>query len=187
MKNRFLMILSIIATLLGVALAAQSEQEFIDQTRNFKITLFGNWQPISYSDAVGRQKTDFIFHGNRQEGLLTIASQTLSGRSLTNNADIDLEDMKSSYATLFTSRETFGGGQLPGIRVTIYYVENGQKAVARHYYFQDGDVVWILRFTSTFDSRALVQDFTDRIARSFCTVCPPPPEDDNRTSSREVE
>ena len=96
-----------LATPPGVTLLAQSEREVIDKARNFKITLFGDWKPISYTDAVGRQKTDFIFQGNRQEGLLTIASEALSDRSLTNEVDIDLANMELSYATVFTSKEAF--------------------------------------------------------------------------------
>ena len=39
---------------------AQSETEYIDKANGFKIKLTGNWRAETYTDAVGRQKTEFV-------------------------------------------------------------------------------------------------------------------------------
>jgi hypothetical protein len=171
MSNKLFLLLLIIATQMVSTSSAQSDREFIDQARNFKITLISDWQPLTYTDAIGRRKTDFIFR-NRNEGLLVITRENLSGRLLADRVKNDLDDLELSYACLYTGKEAFEGGQLNGLRVTLGYMDGGRKIVATFYYLQDGDTVWILRFKANPDSPGIAQDITDKMARSFCTVCP---------------
>lgn len=151
----------------------QSDREFTDRVRNFKITLVSDWQPLTYSDAVGQQKTNFIFR-NRNEGLLTITRENLSGRSLADCVKNDLSDLEVTYACLSIGKEAFKGGQLSGLRATLRYVDGGRKAAGTFYYLQDVKTVWILRFTANPDSPGITLEITDKMAGSFCTVCPIP-------------
>ncbi|HEX8185758.1 MAG TPA: hypothetical protein VF747_13425, partial [Blastocatellia bacterium] len=61
MKYKGLLYLT--AVLVGVcsiAARAQSGQEYEDSAGKFKLMLIGDWKPVTYSDAVGRQKTEFV-------------------------------------------------------------------------------------------------------------------------------
>jgi hypothetical protein len=152
---------------------AQSDREFTDRVRNFKITLVSDWQPLTYSDAVGQQKTNFIFR-NRNEGFLIITRENLSGRSLADCVKNDLGDLELNYACLYIGKEAFEGGQLSGLRATLCYMDDGRKVVGTFYYLQDGNMIWILRFKANPDSPGIALEITDKMARSFCTVCPIP-------------
>ena len=52
--------------------AAQSNREFFDTVANYKIVLADDWQPVRYRDAVGRLRTQFIYH-SLNDGALTIS------------------------------------------------------------------------------------------------------------------
>ena len=169
MKSKAPSLLIWLCISLCVTAVAQSDREFTDKADNFKIILVGDWQPVPYTDAFGRQKTDFVFH-NRAEGLLKITKESLPGRSLANKVNSVLEDLKLRYACMYTGQEAIRG-QLDGILVAIYYFEDGRSKIGTYYYLQDGDSVWILRFTGRAGSPGLSRDITDKMARSFCYVC----------------
>lgn len=169
MKLRALAVLIVIALSLRAEAPAQSQREFVNNVENFKFTLTGDWLPITYTDAFGRQKTEFVFH-DRTEGLLKIVKDRLTGRPLTEKVHSDLEDLKLRYACLFTGQEAISG-TLSGVRVALYYSEEGRWLVGTHYYLKDGDAVWVLRFTGRPGSTGMARETTDRLARSFCSVC----------------
>lgn len=171
MNKKPLFILLIIAPFMISNLPGQSDREFIDKARNFKILLVSDWKPFSYTDAVGRQKTDFIFR-NRREGLLTITREELLGRSLSDRVKFDLDDLKLNNVCFYTDKEAFESGHLTGFRIMAQYTEGGRKLISTSYYLEDGDTVWILRFKAEADSPSLALEITDKIARSFCTICP---------------
>ena len=170
MKLRVLFILVITVYLNSIAWAL-SDRLFTDKVANYQIMLLGDWQQVSYTDAVGRRKTEFVFH-SRREGLLTIAKERPAGRSLQDKVHLDLSDMRLNYACVFSSEEPFSGGQLSGIRVALYFLQDVRKVAATYYYLQDADSVWVLRFTGEPGSTGVSQETTDRMARSFCSVCP---------------
>ena len=79
MKYKGLLLMTALVVCAMSALAvAQSGQEYEDPAGKFKLVLYGEWKAISYNDAVGRPKTEFIYR-DRSEGLLKIARETLSG------------------------------------------------------------------------------------------------------------
>ena len=169
MKSKAASLLILLSISLCVTAAAQSDREFTDKVVNFKIILVGDWQPAPYTDAVGRQKTEFVFH-NRAEGLLKITKESLPGRLLANKVNSDLEELKLRYACVYTGQEAIRG-LLSGIRVALYYFEDSRSTIGAYYYLQDGDSVWILRFTGRPGSPGIARDITDKMARSFCSVC----------------
>lgn len=146
--------------------AAQTDQEFVDKEGKFKVTFAGDWKPVSYSDAVGRQKTEFIYR-DRSEGLLKITRENLSG-SLADMIRQEEENLRI-YRSGFegSSHEQFGGGQLSGIRLSFYSVDSGRRTANTHYYLQDKNNVWALRFTGRRGSLDTIRNVTDQIARSF--------------------
>ncbi|HSB11250.1 MAG TPA: hypothetical protein VLM38_17310 [Blastocatellia bacterium] len=152
------------------ASSAQGEREYVDKTNGFKIVLAGKWRPLSYTDAVGRQRTEFVWE-NRSRGLLRIARQNLAGRSLADIVRNEVEGLKLSYACMFTGQEAFSGGSLSGTRVSLYYFEGSRRMTGVYYLLEDKDAVWFLRFTGEIGSPALAREVTDKVARSFCSVC----------------
>jgi hypothetical protein len=166
-----LALIALIIPMSATLSAAQAEREFVSKSDSYRIVLISEWQPAPYTDAVGRQKTEFLFR-NRDEGLLTIVTESLGGVSLATKVHNDLNDMTLRYSCLYFGQEPFEGGRLSGIRVALYYVEGGKKRVASHYYLKDGGSVWILRFTAGPVSPGIAHELTDKIARSFCSVCP---------------
>jgi hypothetical protein len=155
---------------IGTGAVAQSDRQFIDKVDNFTITLVGGWNPVSYTDAFGRQKTEFIFE-DRNEGLLRVTKESLSGCSLEDKVHNELEDLKLRYACAYSGEEAFIDGLLKGIRVSLYYFDDGRNVVGAYYFLQDGDAAWILRFTGRPGSPGISRDVTDKMARSFCYVC----------------
>jgi hypothetical protein len=162
----------IILLMLGSIGSHQSDQEFVNKTENYTIVLAADWRPQSYTDAVGRQKTEFVFH-QRAQGLLTITKESLIG-SLSDRVRNDQNDMRLRCASVYFSEDKFDAGQLSGIRVAVYYVQDSRKVVGTYYYLQDRDSVWVLRFTGEATSTGITREITDRMARSFCSVCPFP-------------
>ena len=161
----------LISLFIGVCFtaSAQSEREFTGKVNNFEITLVGDWQPTSYTDAIGRQKTEFVFR-NRTEALLEVSKESLSGHPLANKINTDLEDLKLCYPCVYAGQEAIKG-MLEGVRVSLYYFEEGRSTIGTYYYLQDGQSVWILRFSGRVGSPGMARDMTDKMARSFCSVC----------------
>jgi hypothetical protein len=166
MKFRGLSFLAVGLVAFGSLAAAQTGQEFVDKEGKFKVTLAGDWKPVSYSDAVGRQKTEFVYR-DRSEGLLKITRENLSG-SLADMIRQEEENLRI-YRSGFegSSREQFGGGQLSGIRLSFYSVDSGRRTANTYYYLQDNNNVWVLRFTGRRGSLDTIRNVTDQIARSF--------------------
>ena len=103
---------------------------------------------------------------------MTIAKERPAGRSRSDKVHNDLSDMRLRYACVLSSEEDFGGGQLSGIRVAFYSLQKADKVIGTYYYLQDADSVWLLRFTGEPGSAGISSEITDRMARSFCSVCP---------------
>jgi hypothetical protein len=167
MKYRGLLFLT--ATLLGVCsvmVAAQSGQEYEDPAGKFKIVLIGDWKPITYNDAVGRQKTEFVYR-DRSEGLLKIFRESLSG-SLADMVRQEEERLKI-YRSGFerSASEPFGGGSLNGVRLSFFSTDGGRQNANTYYFLQDKNAVYILRFTGKRGSLDTNRNITDQVARSF--------------------
>ena len=146
---------------------AQSKGTFIDGTNKFTIVLTEGWRAITYTDAVGRQRTEFVL-GQRDDGLLRISKINLGGRTLDQVIDRELEDLRLYQGKhMLSSREPFEGETVSGIRIAFYYIEGGRQAIGTYYFFEDANSVWILRFTGRAGSLAKQPGITDRIARSF--------------------
>jgi hypothetical protein len=158
--------LAIVALMAGVAGAAQSGQEYADSAGQYKLTLLGDWKAVSYSDAVGRQKTEFVYR-DRSEGLLKITREPITG-SLADAVRQEEETLKI-YRAGFEglSTESFGGGSLNGIRMSFFHTEGGRRMANTFYYFQDKNAMWALRFTGKRGGLDTIRNITDQIARSF--------------------
>jgi hypothetical protein len=170
MKLRGLIVLTAVFIVLSSrAAASQSDQDFKDPAGKYKLTLFGEWRAISYNDAVGRQKTEFIYR-DRSEGLLKIARESLSSGSLADLVRQEEESLKI-YRSGFdrSASEPFGGGALTGVRLSFYSTDGGRRTANTHYYLQDGNTVWVLRFTGKRGSLDINRNISDQIARSFST------------------
>jgi hypothetical protein len=166
---RYRGVLLITTALLGTmvpALAAQSGQEFTDPSGRYKVSLAGDWRPVSYNDAVGRPKTEFVYR-DRSEGLLKISRETLPG-ALSDFVRQEEENLKI-YRSGFEGsvKEPFGGGTLPGNRLSFFTTEGNRKMANTHYYLQDKNAVWVLRFSGKRGSLDAIRNITDQIARSF--------------------
>lgn len=148
------------------AVTAQNAQEFTDPAGQYKLTLMADWRPVSYNDAVGRQKTEFVYR-DRSEGLLKIAREPLTG-SLADMVRREEENLKI-YRSGFegSSSEPFGGGPLNGIRLSFFSTEGNRKMANTFYYLPDKNAVWVLRFTGKRGSLDAIRNLTDQIARSF--------------------
>ena len=166
MKYRSLLLLIVGLMAFSSAAAAQSSPEFVDKEGKFKLTLVGDWKAVSYSDAVGRQKTEFVYR-DRSEGLLKISRENLSG-SLSDFIRQEEENLRV-YRSGFeaANRETFGGGKLSGVRLAFYSVDSGRRTANSHYYLQDKNAVWVLRFSGKRGGLDTIRNLTDQIARSF--------------------
>lgn len=145
---------------------ALCQQEFRDPESKFRIELIGDWRPVSYSDAVGRQKIEFVYR-DRSEGLLKISRDSLGGRTLAELVRDEEESLKIYRSGLeIAGKEPFSGA-LRGIRFSFYYLEGGRRMAATHYYLQDGDSVWVLRFVGKRGVLDVIRNITDQMARSF--------------------
>ena len=153
---------------LGIAGAvnAQNGRDFNDPSGQYKITLLGEWRAVSYNDAFGRPKTEFV-NRDRSDGLLKISRETL-GASLAAAVRQEEENLKI-YRSGFegSSTESFGGGALGGIRLSFFSTEGNRKVANTHYYLQDKNAVWVLRFTGKRGELDTGRNVTDQIARSF--------------------
>ena len=165
-------VLSLIYILVGTCsfTMAQTDREFIDKANGFKITLVGNWRAEPYTDAVGRQKTEFVFE-NRDKGLLKITRENLRGSALQDMVRREMADFTLCFSCISTRQEAFAGGSWSGIRVALFYVEGDRRIVGTFYFVQDKEAVWILRFNGRAGSPGMAREITDSMARSFCSVC----------------
>lgn len=169
-KFRFVLsLISVLVSTCSVAMA-QAEREFMDKANGFKITLAGDWRALPYTDAVGRQKTEFVWD-NRVQGLLRITREDLRGSPLPNVARREIENFALCYSCVFTGQGEFSGGSLSGTRVALYYAVGNRRMVGTFYFLQDKEAVWILRFNGQAGSPAMAPEITDSMARSFCSVC----------------
>lgn len=169
MKYRSLSIPIIGLLLLSSIAMAQSGEEFVDKVGQFKLTLVGEWKAISYNDAVGRQKTEFVYR-DRSEGLLKISRENLSGSlsDLIRQEEENLRVYRSGFEG--ATRETFGGGKLTGVRLSFYSVDSGRRTANAHYYLQDKNTVWVLKFSGKRGGLDTNRNLIDQIARSFQPV-----------------
>jgi hypothetical protein len=170
MKYKGLLFVTLVL-FIGIASATpgQNGQEFTDPAGQYKLTLMGDWRAVSYNDAVGRQKTEFVYR-DRSEGLLKITRESMSG-SLADVARQEEENLKI-YRPGFerSASEPFGGGVLSGIRLSFFSTEGNRKMANTFYYLQDKNSVWVLRFTGKRGSLDTVRNLTDQVARSFRAI-----------------
>ena len=166
-KNLFSVVAIVCAVV--VTSAAQAGNQFADPSGQYKLTLMGDWRAVSYNDAVGRQKTEFVLR-DRSEGLLKITREPLAG-ALADAVRQDEENLKI-YRSGFeaSSSEQFGGGAMTGIRLSFFSTEGNRRMANTYYYLQDKNAMWVLRFTGKRGSLDTVRNLTDQIARSFKTT-----------------
>jgi hypothetical protein len=145
---------------------ASQNQEYVDQAGRFKLALIGDWRAVSYNDAVGRQKTEFVYR-DRSEGLLKVSRERLSG-SLSDVVRQEEENLRI-YRSGFerSASENFGGGSLSGVRYSFFSTDGLRQSASTYYFLQDGEAVWVLRFTGKRGSLDRIRNVTDQIARSF--------------------
>jgi hypothetical protein len=156
----------IIFSVSGVSLA-QSSQEFTDPAGKYKITLIGDWKAVSYNDAVGRSKLEFVY-GDRSEGLLKITKEKLNGIDLAGKVREEQANLQMYRAGFErASTEQFDAGSLDGRRFAFYSADGGRKSASAFYFLQDGDYVWVLRFTGRRGVLDTIRNVTDRMARGF--------------------
>src|SRR5215470_5854033 len=67
-----------IFSIMATGLASPFQQEFTDPENTYKLTLVGDWKAVSYNDAVGRAKTEFVYR-DRSQGLLKVTREKLTG------------------------------------------------------------------------------------------------------------
>src|SRR5262245_40896762 len=163
MKSR-----SVLSVALFLVIGAQVvvAQDYVDPESRYRLTLVGDWRAISYSDAVGRQKTEFVYR-DRAEGLLKISREALTG-SLADAVRREEENLKI-YRTGFESSsiEQFGGGAISGLRLSFFSADGGRKIANTYYYLQDRNAMWVLRFAGRRGMLDTNRNITDQIARSF--------------------
>ena len=167
MKYFSLMLTSVLLfSAAGFAVTLQNGQEFKDPAGQYHLTLVGDWRAVSYSDAVGRSKTEFVYR-DRSEGLLKISRETLPG-ALSDFVRQEEENLKIYRAGFEgASREAFGGGALTGIRLSFFSTDGNRKMANTFYCLQDKNAVWVLRFSGKRGALDTVRNLTDQIARSF--------------------
>ncbi|HET9528739.1 MAG TPA: hypothetical protein VFQ92_00190 [Blastocatellia bacterium] len=168
MKYKLVSMMLALITIYFVAPAKQAAQEYVDEAGRYKIALIGDWRPATYTDAVGRTKTEFVY-GERSEALLRINRESLNRRSLDDIIRKEMEGLRLCQpGVTVTADEKFDGGLLPGRRLAFCYFEGNRWVAATFYFLRDRDTVWILRFTGRMGLLDANRDMTDQIARSFC-------------------
>ena len=166
MKHKGLLFMTAILVVCPLAHAAQQGEEYVDQASKFKLMLLGDWRAVSYNDAVGRPKTEFVYR-DRSEGLLKISKESLSG-SIADMVRQEEQNLTISLAGFERSAsETFGGGALTGMRLSFYNTRGGRQVANTYYFLKDGDSIWVLRFSGKRGTLDTIRNVTDQIARSF--------------------
>ena len=167
MKRTGLLLLTglIICAAPAIALG-QSGQEYEDPTNTYRLVLQGDWKAVSYNDAVGRQKTEFVYR-DRSEGLLKISRETLSGSvaEMVRREEENLRTYRPGFER--AASEVFGGGALSGMRLSFFASDSGHQTASTFYFLKDNDTVYVLRFTGKRGSLDAIRNLTDQIARSF--------------------
>jgi len=160
----FVMVISMIS----IAYASQGDKEYVDPDGKYRFSLVGEWKAITYNDAVGRQKTEFVYR-DRSEGLLKISTERLSGGSIEKLVQAEEENLRI-YRSGFqrTSLEQFGGS-LKGMLLAFQTTEGGRNTANAFYYLQDGNTIWVLKFSGKRGTLDINRNLTDQIARSFKT------------------
>ena len=167
-KGLLLMTALLVCAMSGIA-DAQSGQDYEDPSGKFKLVLQGDWKAISYNDAVGRPKTEFVYR-DRSEGLLKIARENLSG-TIADMVRTEEENLKMYRAGFErAASEVFGGGGLNGMRLSFFSNDGGRQTANTFYFLQDKNAVYILRFTGKRGLLDVNRNITDQIARSFQPV-----------------
>jgi len=164
MKHTSLLFMTVILLTGSLAVVARSGQEFTDPGAQYKLALTGDWRAVSYNDAVGRQKTEFVYR-DRSEGLLKINRETLAG-ALADKVHQDEENLRI-YRSGFEGSSIEPFGSLSGMRLSFYSTEGNRKLASTHYYLQDKNTVWVLRFTGRRGALDTARNLTDQISRSF--------------------
>ncbi len=168
MKLRVVLMMLIQLSFFSPDAMAQSETEYVDPDGKYRFKLVSEWRAVSFNDAVGRQKTEFVYR-DRSEGLLKVARQSLSGSlaELIRQEEENLRVYKPGYQRV--TLEPFGGGSLTGTLLAFFTNEGGRQMANTYYYLQDGNAVWVLRFSGKRGTLDINRNLTDQIARSFRT------------------
>src|SRR5260370_39377578 len=111
MKHRGLRFMVLVLLVSVPAAVAQNGHEFLDPAGQYKLTLVGDWHPVSYNDAVGRQKTEFVYR-DRSEGLLKISRESLTG-ALGDMVHREEENLKIYRSRFDSSSSEQRGGRPP--------------------------------------------------------------------------
>lgn len=165
-RGRLFTLLVLIAFPAVLSAAAQDGRDFVDPNGQYKLSLIGDWKSVSYNDAVGRPKTEFVYR-DRSEGLLKITREQLNG-ALADAVRQEVENLKIYRAGFDgASTEPFGGGTLTGIRLSFFTTEGNRKMANTFYYLQDKNAMWVLRFAGKRGSLDASRNVTDQIGRSF--------------------
>ncbi len=169
MKFRVVLMIMIQLSLFSPDAIAQSESEYVDPEGKYRFKLVSEWRAVSFSDAVGRQKTEFVYR-DRSEGLLKVSRQSLSGAlaDMIRQEEENLRVYKPGYQRV--TLEAFGGGALTGTLLAFFSAEGGRQMANSYYYLQDGNTVWVLRFSGKRGTLDINRNLTDQIARSFRTT-----------------
>lgn len=150
----------------SVIAGAQDGQVYEDKAGKYRLSLYGDWRAVSYNDAVGRPKTEFVFR-DRSEGLLKISSQPLEG-TLDNMAQREEENQRIYRAGFQrAANEPFGGGAVNGLRLSFYTTEGTRQLAHTIYFLQDKNTVYVLRFTGKRGVLDRNRNLSDQVARSF--------------------
>ena len=166
MKHTGLRFMVLVLLVSVSAAVAQNGHEFLDPTGQYRLTLVGDWRAVSYNDAVGRQKTEFVYR-DRSEGLLKISRESLTGAlgDMVHREEENLKIYRSGFEG--SSSEPCGGGPLSGVRLSFFSTDGNRKMANTFYYLQDKNAAWVLRFTGKRGSLDAIRNITDQIARSF--------------------
>ncbi len=167
MQIKGLMFLTILFLIALPIVAQERSEEYKDPAGRFKLTLIGDWRAVSYDDAVGRARTEFVY-SDRSEGLLKITKEKLNGETLSGKVHTEQENLRI-YRVGFerVSTEEFDAGKFDGLRFAFFSTDSGRKTASAFYYLQDGGSVWVLRFTGKRGVLDTIRNLTDRMARSF--------------------
>jgi hypothetical protein len=168
MKHRGFILASLIILLIPAQLCfARQHREFVDRELGYAITLTGDWEAISYHDAFGRRREDFVLRDGSKV-TLKVSKEPLGARTLAEFVRIEVDDLKLSQPDcIWESREPFKGGAMAGFRVALFYIEGSRRTVSTCYYLERSGVVWVLRFSGLAGSLDNMRETTDRMARSF--------------------
>lgn len=170
MKRKGLLFMAaFIISAFSVIANAQDGKAYEDKDGKYKLSLYGDWRAVSYNDAVGRPKTEFVFR-DRSDGLLKISSQPLEG-SLANMVQSEEENQRIYRAGFErASSETFGGGTLSGMRLAFYTTEGTRQLAHTVYFLQDKSTIYVLRFSGKRGVLDRNRNLSDQVARSFQTL-----------------